>query len=133
MKKITKFLIPVFIFLILVAPAVSFAQTEVWKGLVPCGTKENPTTCDFTAFMKLIDTLIKFILFKLAVPIAAIMFFYAGFLMVTSGGSTESRGRAKTIFTNTALGLVFVAGAWLIIKTLLSILGYDGAWIGFPL
>src|SRR3989344_4526482 len=131
-----KFVIYIFIFSMLIMPVFSFAQTG-WKGLVPCS---NSTTavdgnvtpaepCDFNAFMTLIDTVIHFILFYMAVPIAAIMFFYAGFLMVTSGGSSESKTRAKSIFSNAVFGLVFAAGAWLIIMTILSILGYEGAWI----
>jgi len=59
------------------------------------------------------------------------MFFYAGLKMVTSGGSAEARGKAKSIFTNAVLGLAIAVGAWLIIRTILSILGYQGAWIGF--
>ncbi len=123
MKKIL-----IFVFLLsgLIMPGISLAA-----GLIPCGTKENPAPCDFTAFMTLINTIISFILFDLAVPIAAIMFAYAGFLLVTSGGSTGSRETAKKVFTNTALGLIFIAGAWLIIRTVLLVLGYDGAWIGF--
>ncbi|OGI94941.1 hypothetical protein A2917_01920 [Candidatus Nomurabacteria bacterium RIFCSPLOWO2_01_FULL_42_17] len=105
-------------------------------GLVPCnntpavdGTIAQP--CDFNAFMNLINIVIKFILFSLVLPIAAIMFFYAGLKMVTSGGSAEARGKAKSIFTNAVLGLAIAVGAWLIIRTILSILGYQGAWIGF--
>ena len=112
-------------------------RREFEGGLVPCdnivgadGKIANP--CDFNAFMALINKVIRFILFALAIPIAAIMFAYAGFLMVTSGGSTEARGKAKKIFTNAAYGLVIAATAWLIVRTILSILGYDGAWIGFP-
>ncbi len=124
MHKIKKLAIFTSIFLMLILPTFSFAA-----GLVPDCDNLTPTTqCDFTAFMTLIDTVIKFILFNMAVPIAAIMFAYAGFLMVTSGGSTESRTKAKSIFTNAALGLIFAAAAWLIIKTILLILGYKGPW-----
>lgn len=125
----------------LIAPALSFAQITVDsdnKGLIPCGrdvdivsgTIKNP--CQFGHVLILINTVIKFILFGLVVPIAAIMFFYAGFELVTSGGSSEKRGIAKKVFTNAVFGLVVAVAAWLIIKTILSILGYDGAWIGFP-
>ncbi len=101
-----------------------------WKGLVPCdGSAAKP--CDWNALMTLIDTVIKFILYALSIPIAAIMFAYAGFLMVTSGGNTENRGKAKSIFSSVVFGLVFVAGAYLIVKTVLSILGFNGTWIGF--
>lgn len=134
MKKIAKIYISLLVFLMLIIPFASRAA------LVTCGVKdagvlavhpEYARTCDFTAFMDLINNGIRFILFDLAIPIAAISFAYAGFKMVTSGGSTEARGTAKSVATNTVYGLVFVSGAWLIIRTILTVLGYDGAWIGF--
>lgn len=120
-KQSIKFFIPLFIFLILIAPTFSFGAR-----LVPC-----TNNCDFNAFMDLINNVIRFALFDLVVPIAAIMFFYAGFLLITAGGA-EAKTKAKGIFTNAVIGLVVAAGAWIIIRTILSILGYDGAWIGFP-
>src|SRR3989344_4256103 len=133
MKKIVKSLIPVFVFMLLIAPAFSLAA-EPWKGLVPCDTTDNPKPCDFNAFLNMINLIIQFILFNLAIPVSAIMFAYAGFLMVTAGeSSSEAKTKAKGIFLNTLYGLVLAAGAWLIVRTLLSILGYDGGWIGFPL
>lgn len=129
MQKIKKFVISncsfVIVFIILVIPAISSAE-----GLVPCDNTN--TSCDFNQLMNLINTVIKFILFNMVIPIAAIMFAYAGFLMVTAGGEiAHARTKAKSIFTNTLLGLIFAAAAWLIIRTILSILGYDGSWIGF--
>lgn len=111
-------------------PVISFAY-KLGDPIITCGTTVNTKPCDFVAFMDLINNVIGFIFQGLVVPIAAIMFFYAGFKLITSGGSTEARGQAKKIFTNAVLGLVIAAGAWLIIKTLLLILGYQGAWIGF--
>lgn len=68
----------------------------------------------------------------MAVPIAAIMFAYAGFIMVTAGGeSSSAKTKAKDIFLNTLIGLVLALAAWLIIKLLLNILEWDGGWIGF--
>ena len=135
MNKKIKFLIRscsfVIVFLVLIIPVISLAQgtppTE--PGLVAC--KEN---CGFNDFMVLVDTVIKFILYKMAIPIAAIMFAYAGFKMVTAGGeAAHARTEAKEIFTNTVIGLIIAVAAFLIIKTILSILGYEGAFIGFPL
>ena len=128
MKRIVKFLIPLFIFLMLLIPVYSFAA-----GLIPCGTDTPPGNhpCEFKDFLDLINNVIKFILFKLVIPIAAVMFFYAGFQLVTSGGSTEKRGVAKNVFSSTVYGLVVAATAWLIIRTILQILGYKGDWIGF--
>jgi len=120
-----KFIIHISIFLILIMPIVSLAA-----GLVPCGgANEGP--CDFNAFMTLINKVIQFIFLYMAVPIAAIMFVYAGFLLVTSGGSTESRTKAKNIFTNALIGLVLAAAAWLIVTSILSILSYKDTSIFF--
>lgn len=147
MQKIKKFvihnLVPVTIFVLLILPALSLAQV-VDKDipdpgfpndtLIPCGHEVNgviTNPCSFNDALVMINAIIKFILFKLAVPVAAVMFFYAGVKMVTSGGSPESRGMAKNIFTNTAIGLFIAAGAFIIINTILTILGYDGSWIGF--
>ena len=116
-------------------------------GLVPCGTEKyekgelvkdgidmegavkNP--CDFNYFMKLINDVMNFILVQLAVPLSALMFAYAGGILLFSGGSEGKRSQAKKIFTNVAVGLIIVAGAWLIIHSILSLIGYNGSWIGF--
>lgn len=139
MKKISKILIFVSILAILVIPVFSFAQVKVDtdnKGLIPCGrdlnadgTIKNP--CEFGHAMILINNVIKFVLFKLAMPIAAIMFAWAGVLMVTAGGSTERVGKARRIFTNVAIGFIIAVIAWLIVRTILAILGFEGDWIGF--
>lgn len=131
MKKITKFLIPVFVFLMLIMPVVSLAQVRPPNSvLVPCDNTTRP--CDFNAFLDLVNRVIRFVFVYMAVPIAAIMFVYAGFLLVTAGEEAAgARTKAKDIFWNALLGLVLAAGAYLIIRTLLSILGYDGTWIGF--
>ena len=115
-------------------PTSDTTSTDSSTSLVKCGIEKYPeghpksgllvNPCGFLDFMKLVNGVINFILYYMAVPVAAIMFFYAGFELVTSGGSTEKRGTAKKVFTNAVYGLVFAAGAWLIVKTLLSILGY---------
>ena len=107
------------------------SSSGITSSLVPCGTNTNPGACDFNALIKLVNNVVNFILFRLAVPIAAIMFAYAGFELLTAGGDTAKLKKAKTIFTNVAIGLVIAAAAWLIVHTILSILGYNGSWIGF--
>lgn len=124
MKKLPKFLITLIVSSLLILPVVSFAQ-----GLVPCDTTTNPTACGWDTLMTLINNVVSFILFKLAIPIAAIMFAYAGFLLITSGGEVSKRDKAKKIFLNVAIGLIIAATAWLIVNTILTTLGYDGSWI----
>lgn len=87
--------------------------------------------CNFNSVMALVNNIIKFILVGLALPIAAIMFAYAGFLLLTSAGDTSARTKAKEIFLNAAIGLIIAFCAYLIIMLLLKTLGYTGTWIGF--
>jgi hypothetical protein len=59
------------------------------------------------------------------------MFAWAGFLLVTAGGEVAgARTKAYTIFTDAVIGLIWALVAWLVIHTLLTILGFDGSWIG---
>lgn len=122
-------------FLILIMPAFSLA---INTSLVDCGkgtvdaTGKITDACDFYALMALVNRVIHFVLFDMVIPIAAIMFAYAGFLMVTAGGEAAgARTKAKSIFTNVVLGLIIAVAAFLIIRTILSILGYNGSWFGF--
>ncbi len=117
--------------MLLVIPALSLAQ-ETPGGLIPCGTKANPAPCDFNSFIALINKVINFVLLYMAVPIAAIMFAYAGFKLVTAGGeAAHARTAAKEIFINTVIGLILAVDAWLIIKTILVIFGFKDVGMFF--
>lgn len=97
-------------------PTLSFAD-----GLVPCNTAE---TCDFNALLALVNNVINYMIL-LTVPIAAIMFAYAGFLLVTSGGeSASAKTKAKSIFWNAVIGLIIALAAWLIVKLILTTVGF---------
>ncbi|HBB49761.1 TPA: hypothetical protein DEQ22_02930 [Candidatus Nomurabacteria bacterium] len=133
MSKTKKLLIPALTLLILLTPVLSLAYT-LGEPLVPDCDRSVAEQCTWgwNELLTLVNNIITFILVYMAVPIAAIMFAYAGFLLVTAGGEVAgARTKAKGIFTNTLLGLVIAVAAWLIISTILSILGYNGAWIGF--
>lgn len=124
MQKIKKNTVSLLVFLILIMPVISLADNTP---LVLCDNG-----CGFNDFMALVNRVIHFILFDMVIPIAAIMFAYAGFLLVTAGGEAAgARTRAKSIFFNVVLGLIIAVAAFLIIRTILSILGYEGSWIGF--
>jgi hypothetical protein len=122
-KNFKRIIIGMFAVSLVFIPVCLFAE-----GIVPCN---GPTDCNWNTLMTLINRIINFVLFVLAVPIAAIMFAYAGILLLSSGGNTTQMGKAKKIFSSVAIGLIIAAAAWLIIHTVLSILGYSGSWIGF--
>lgn len=121
----------------LVTPVLAMAFTyNPDTGLIPCSNTADDKgviakPCDFNALMTLINNLISFAIFYLALPISAIMFAYAGFLMVTAGESaSEARSTAKGIFLDTVKGLLIALMCWVIVHSIFEILGYQGGWIG---
>ncbi len=114
--------------LFFVAPLTTHAA-----GLVPCGgyTEEGAAElpCNFGFFMAMLNGIISFLLFKLAMPLAALMFAYAGILYITSGVKPEQREQAKKILTNVIWGLIIALAAWLIVHTILTSLDVGEASI----
>lgn len=146
-KKFTKYFLTIFFFILVIVPVSGLAQTDgnTSSGLVPCGTEsykkgevvngenveyliKNP--CTFSSIFVLINNVINFLLFVIALPVAAIMLAYAGFLFMFSGMQPEARSKAKRIFGKVVFGFVLAAAAWLIVHLVLSVLGYNGSWIG---
>lgn len=122
MKKNNNRLILSFVFSALMFLVFLFSPSFIYAaGLVPCDG-----SCGFGDLLTLIGNVINFLLFRIAMPIAAIMFAYAGFLLLFSGGNPGARSKAKDIFVNVAFGLAIAMAAWLIITTILSLLGYTG-------
>ena len=80
--------------------------------------------CGFSDAIRLIQRVIEYI-FILVLPIMAIMFAYAGYLYLTSGGSKTKRDAAKKAMTNSIIGVVVIMAAWLIVKTIVVAVGVD--------
>jgi hypothetical protein len=105
--------------------------------LVQCGiaTGQNPDAgplnkdgtqaCGFPQFMELLNRIINFLIFLVAPIIAVCVILYAGFLILTSGGSTEKVSQARGMLTKMIVGLVIAMGAWLLVKAILVSLGVD--------
>ena len=114
--------------LIFVAAATPFSAQAVWvpgQPVVPCdGSVAKP--CDFNALVVLANNIISIGIY-LAILVAVAMFAFAGWLYLTSAGDTGKMKQAHTIFTNAALGFVFVLAAWLIITLILDTLVKEGS------
>ncbi len=98
--------------------------------IVPC--TDNCTLCDL---WHLASNVINFISFNLAIPLATLLFVAAGVIFLISGGSEEKVGLARSIFTNTVIGLVIIFCSWMLIDTLLKTIAtgtFSGAWNMFP-
>ena len=55
-----------------------------------------------------------------AVVMSAFLFAYAGWTMLTSGGSSELYSKGKRVFGNVLIGLIIILAGWIIIDTLLK-------------
>lgn len=127
-KKILPFVLG---FIIIFTPFV-FLEA---KGLVPdCNVtgKLNSSSdnyavpCDFNMIMKMINDIINFLLVKMATPLFALILIYVGWLYLSDMGSVENVSKAKKILKNALIGYIIALAAWLIVKTILSSLGYTG-------
>ncbi len=104
------------------------------NGIVPgdCGydikTLSNPNgvgrACGLVDIIGLIQRIIEYIFF-LILPIAAIVFAYAGFSLMTSGSSDTKRSAAKRAMTSLVVGIIIIMGAWFVVQSVLKTLGVD--------
>jgi hypothetical protein len=88
------------------------------------GVKGTGRICDFSDLIGLVQSAIGYIL-VLIVPIMAIVFAYAGFLYLTSGGNADKKKAAKKAMTSAVIGIIIILSAWLIVKTIVKALGVD--------
>src|SRR3989344_9649438 len=91
-------------------PECSVATRDATTGIT---TTTKP--CGFADLMHLIRHLIDFAFF-LAMPIAVCLFAWAGWLYLSSGGNPGNISKAHGIFWSVFIGLMWVLGAWLVIK-----------------
>ncbi len=125
----------------LFSPLVSLAlnsyqvddTTVYYEGLIPCGkSKDIPLApgeseevrmpCQLCHFFVMFDGIVDFVL-KLVIVIAVLMLTIGGFMFLFAGGDPGILAKAKSILTSVAIGLVIIFGAYLIIGTILQVIG----------
>ncbi len=82
----------------------------------------NNHMCGFNDFMYMVNKIISYIM-VLILPIAALVFAYAGYLYLTSGGDVGKRNAAKRGMTNLAVGVLIILCAWVLVRAVLVQLG----------
>ena len=93
--------------------------------LVPCLGPE----CQACHLIGLAQNVINFLI-GISAVIGALLFGWAGFLMVTAGGKSSQIEKAKGIFTNVVIGFIVMLAAWLIIDTVMKLLTNQGGRLG---
>jgi hypothetical protein len=71
----------------------------------------------------MIDGIIEFIYIKIVPYLAIIMFVLAGILLFASGQDPQMPGKVKKMILYAVLGLVLIYGVWILVGSLLNILG----------
>jgi hypothetical protein len=112
---------------LVVLPAAVFAL----EPLVQCGNEidsNNPNVSQFCKYSDLIgpgglvDRVVQFALFFIAMPAAVAVTIYGGFLLLTSGGDEGRISKGKSVIKAVAWGLAISFGAFLIVRTVLTLL-----------
>ena len=93
-------------------------------GLVPCGGSGPPPEppCDFGQLLIMINGIINFLLYGLALPLTAIAFAFAGGLFLTARGNEAQVTKAKGIFWSVLWGFILMLSAWLLVKAFTYVL-----------
>lgn len=110
-------------FAFLLIPVFAYGQ------LIPCGQPAGTpniivngisvvTTnqCGFNDLIILMNTIIKFLLFTVAVPLTALGFMWAGASLVLNQEKEKAWSEAKERFENIAIGFGIMLGAYVLIK-----------------
>lgn len=118
-----KYLIFLAIFCLIMVLSPLFASAA---GLIPCGGSAPEIPCKPCHFFLLIKNVFNFIAFQLAPPVAVFLFLIAGFLLLISAGGQEKITQAKKLFINVVVGLVVVYVSWLLVGTLINVIGASG-------
>jgi len=93
--------------------------------LVPCGqTADKP--CKLEHLTILAKNVFDFIVFKIAVPLGALVIVAGGIVMLVSGGNPNLLSLAKRMLWGAVIGIFLVFGSWLIVYSILRALGYTG-------
>ena len=88
-----------------------------WKPLIVCAGPD----CSFGSLILLTKNLIHDLVL-LSTLMAVAVFCYAGFKLLTSGGSTSEKDKAKEMLIKVVKGYLWILAAWLIVYTITSVL-----------
>lgn len=143
-QKFLNLLILIFVFSFLIFPLVVLAAE--YLPLVPCGLKAQPSSggipnwnyvrpCTRCDAFKLAENVIDFILKGVIPPVAAVLFVYAGLMILLGGAMPKRIEHGKTVFKNTFIGLLIILASWLIVNTFIQSFGPEqvkgGSWFSF--
>lgn len=90
--------------------------------LVPCGPGTSKPSCQFCDLLTLIERIINFALYNIAIPLSVIFIVYGGFVIMTAGSSPERVKTGRSVIKAAVIGLLIALFAWMIVDTVLTVL-----------
>jgi len=116
-KKIKK-IIPVLILFVLLIPV--FVNAADSDPIIP----DCSPNCGYQDLLKLVNNIINWII-MISVPVAAGVFAWAGFVLMTSRDNAGKRSEAKEMIQKVFIGFVIILSAWIIVNTITNTLLKD--------
>lgn len=101
---------------------------------IECDPTLTPSNggCGISAFVGLIKGIIDYLLTIIVPSVAILMFVWAGFVIMTAGGSTTRFEKGKKIIIAALVGVVIALGVWLIIHGIYQLLGVSDKEVPIP-
>lgn len=93
------------------------AASDVADQIVPCGSGDD--FCNLCDLVQLAQNLINIGIF-ITIALSAVTFAVAGLKYMTAGGDATKATAARKMFTNVAVGLIIILGAWIGVDTLMK-------------
>ena len=114
----SKIFLPIILFCLLSIVFIPFVANAT---LVPC-----TDNCTIDDFFTMLASVYSFIVNDIATPLAIIAVTIGGILMMISAGNPNMMSLGKKIFWSAVIGLTLAFCSYLIIKFVLSAVGYTG-------
>lgn len=111
----------------LVLPHAAHAAIPFFGPIVPPNIEQ--CAAGWASIIVVTNNIIEFLLTLLIVFVAPIMIAYAGFLFVVNPVNPSEKQKAKSVLTNTILGIVISLSAWLIVDAVMAAL-YNPSAVG---
>ena len=94
--------------------------------IVTCGTSTTEL-CTPCGLLDVAENTVKFVTIGVTGPVAALLFIYAGFLLLFYGANPSMVTRAKTVMTNTVYGVAIILMSWIIVVQLIKAIAPNSA------
>lgn len=120
-QHVSRVFAALFVLCVLLLP-VATAHAQFFTNLC-----QNPPQCTLDELFGLGNRIINFLII-ISIPLATILFAYAGFLLLTAGENAGQRSHAKEIFWKVMWGFIFVLSAWVIVRTVTSLFLKPGSY-----